>query len=91
MRAIIFIFIIAVLVLIGAIATGFLNISQVRSGQAPQLQATHNGVAARGGQAPAFKVQTGSLSVGSSQASVKVPKLEVQKPGQQQAATNNAQ
>lgn len=88
MRAIIFILIVAVLVLIGGIATGFLNISQTRSGQVPQVAATHNGVSARGGQAPAFKVQTGSLSVGSSQTSVKVPKLQVQKPGQQQPATN---
>lgn len=91
MRAIIFIIILAVLLLIAGIATGFLNISQTRTAQAPQIDATHNGVAAHGGQAPAFRVQTGSLTVGSKQSEVKVPTIQVQKPGQANAVTNNAQ
>ena len=36
---------------------------------------------AKGGQAPAFDVQTGSVTVGSKETTVKVPALEVQKPG----------
>ena len=86
MRAIIFILIIAILALIAAVATGFLNISQIHGGQTPQVSATSNGVTAKGGQAPAFDVQTGSVKVGSAQATVKVPTLQVQKPGNQQAA-----
>ena len=95
MRAIIFILIIAILVLIGGIATGFLNISQTRQAQAPQVSTVNRGIHAEGGQAPAFKVQTGSLRVGSAETNVKVPVVQVQKPGQQptqqQPATTNAQ
>ena len=39
MRAIIFILIIAVLVIIAGLATGFLDINQIRGGRAPQLSA----------------------------------------------------
>ena len=85
MRALLFIVIIAVLAVIAAIATGFLNINQVRGGQAPQVAATGNGVAAKGGQAPAFEVQTGSVKLGSKEGTVKVPTLEVQKPGETQS------
>jgi hypothetical protein len=93
MRTIIVILIVAILVIIAAIATGFLNISQTKPAQAPQISATHNGVVAKGGQAPAFDVETGSVKVGTQQTTVKVPGLEVQKPGQNQTApaTNNAQ
>ena len=61
--------------------------------QAPAVSATHNGVVAKGGQAPAFDVETGSVKVGTKQTTVNVPGLEVQKPGQNQAipATSNAQ
>ncbi len=92
MRAILFILIIAVLVVIAGIATGFLNINQIRSARAPQISTTGNGVTAKGGQAPAFDVETGSVKVGTKQATVKVPALVVEKPGQNQAAatTNNA-
>jgi hypothetical protein len=91
MRAIITILILAIIVLIGAIATGFLNISQTRQAQAPQVTTVNNGVSAKGGQSPAFRVQTGSLKVGSAETNVKVPVVQVQKPGQQQPATTNAQ
>ncbi len=89
MRAILFILIIAVLVVIAGIATGFLNINQIRSAKAPQISTTGNGVTAKGGQAPAFDVETGSVKVGTKQATVKVPALVVEKPGQNQAATTN--
>ena len=93
MRAVIFILIVAVIVIIAAMATGFLNINQTREAKAPQVTATRNGVMAKGGQAPAFDVETGSVKVGSKDATVKVPAVVVQKPVQNQAAaaTNNSQ
>ena len=91
MRAVIFIVILAVVVIIIAVATGFLDINKIRGGKAPDVSVTKNGVTARGGQAPAFDVETGSVKVGTKQTTVKVPSLEVQKPGQNQEATNNAQ
>ena len=92
MRAVIFLLIIVILVVIAALATGFLNINQIRGAEAPQIGATHNGVTAQGGHAPAFDVQTGSVKVGTSQTTVKVPTVVVQKPDQNQSAatTNNA-
>jgi L-asparagine transporter-like permease len=92
MRKVIFILVLIILAVIAAIATGFLDINQIRGGQAPQVSATHNGIVTKGGQAPAFDVQTGSVTVGSKETTVKVPALEVQKPADQaQAATNNVQ
>jgi hypothetical protein len=92
LRAILFILIIAVLVVIAGIATGFLDINQIRGARAPQLSTTGNGVTAKGGQTPAFDVETGSVKVGTKQTTVKVPALVVEKPGdnQAEAATNNA-
>jgi hypothetical protein len=90
MRAILFVIILAIIVIIGAIATGFLNISQIRPAQAPQVSTTQNGVVAKGGQTPAFDVETGSVKVGTQQTTVKVPALQVQKPGQNQTQ-NKAQ
>lgn len=86
MRTIIVILVVIILAVIAAIATGFLNISQTRPAQAPQISATHNGVVAKGGQAPAFDVETGSVKVGAKETTVKVPGLEVQKPVQNQPA-----
>jgi hypothetical protein len=92
MRAVLLILIIAVIAIIIAVASGFVDINQVRGGRAPEVSATRNGVTAQGGQAPAFDVETGSVKVGSKQATVKVPRLEVQPPQNQVApATNNAQ
>jgi hypothetical protein len=91
MRAVLLILILAVLVVVATIATGFLNNKQIRGGQAPQVTATRNGVTAKGGQPPAFDVETGSVKVGTKEATVKVPTVEVQKAGRNQAVTNNAQ
>jgi len=93
MRTILFVIILAIVAIIGAIATGFLNISQTRTAQAPQVAATNNGVVAKGGQTPAFEVETGSVKVGTKDATVKVPALEVQRPARNQAVatTNNSQ
>lgn len=93
MRAIIFILIIAVIVVIAGLATGYLDINQIRGARAPQIAATGNGITAKGGQTPAFDVETGSVKVGTQQTTVKVPTLVVEKPGQNQAGAavqNNA-
>ena len=91
MRAVILILVILILAVIGAIATGFLDINQIRPAQAPEITATSNGITAKGGQAPAFDVETGTVKVGTGNATVKVPKLEVVQPQNQAAAvTNNA-
>jgi hypothetical protein len=93
LRAILFILIIAVLVVIAGIATGFLDINQIRGARAPQLSTTGNGVTAKGGQTPAFDVETGSVKVGTKQTTVKVPALVVETPGdnQAEATANKAQ
>jgi hypothetical protein len=92
MRAILFIIIVAVIAVVAAIATGFLNVNQIRGGEPPQVSATRNGVTAKGGQTPAFDVETGSVKVGTKETTVKVPTLVVQKPSRNQtpAVTNNA-
>jgi uncharacterized protein involved in outer membrane biogenesis len=89
MRAVLLVLIIAVALILIAVATGFLDINQIRGAKAPQVSATTNGIVAKGGQAPAFDVETGSVKVGSKDATVKVPTLEVQKPQNQAAATTN--
>jgi hypothetical protein len=92
MRAVILVLVILILAVIGAIASGFLDINQIRGAKAPEITATSNGITAKGGQAPAFDVETGTVKVGSANTTVKVPKLEVVQPQQNQAAatTNNA-
>lgn len=91
-RAIIVILILAILVLLAGIGTGFIDINQIRGAKAPELSATSNGVVAKGGQTPAFEVETGSVTVGAKDAKVKVPALEVKKPEDANAvAANTAQ
>jgi hypothetical protein len=91
MRAIIFVLIAGVIVIIAALATGFINVNQIRSAKAPEVSATRNGVTAKGGQPPAFDVETGSVKVGTKPATVNVPTLVVEKPAQKQASANTAQ
>ena len=92
MRTAILVLIVLIVAVIAAIASGFLDINQIRGAQAPQVSATSNGVVAEGGQAPAFDVETGSVKIGTKDATVKVPALEVQRPGaeDQNAAANGA-
>lgn len=92
MRALILILILVIVAVLIAIGTGFLNISQIRGARVPEVSATRNGVTAKGGQAPAFDVQTGSVKVGTKETTVKVPAVVVEKAGHNQAApnTNNA-
>ena len=77
MRAAILILIVVIVGVIAAIATGFLNISQIRGARAPQVSATSNGVTAQGGQAPAFEVETGSVRIGAAETNVTIPAVEV--------------
>jgi hypothetical protein len=89
MRTIILILVIIIAAVIAAIATGFVDINQIRGAKAPEISATRNGVTAKGGQAPAFDVETGSVKVGTGNTTVKVPKLEVVPPQNQAAVTTN--
>ncbi|WP_155265097.1 hypothetical protein [Sphingomonas segetis] len=89
MRILLFILIVAVLVILAALATGFLDIDQIHGAKAPQVSATGNGVTAKGGQTPAFDVQTGSVKVGAQEKTVQMPTLQVQKPDENQAAAAN--
>jgi len=93
MRAVILILILAVVALIIAIQTGFLDIRQTRGAQAPDINASANGVTATGGQTPAFEVETGKVAIGSTDknVTVQVPAIEVQRPAAaNEAASTNA-
>ncbi len=89
MRAVLLVLILAVVVIIGAVATGFLDIRQVRGARAPDIDASRNGVTATGGQAPSFDVETGSVGVGTRDANVKVPTLQVNPAGNDAAPATN--
>lgn len=93
MRAIILILILAVVALIVAILSGFLDIRQIRGAEAPRISASGNGVTATGGQTPVFEVETGKVAIGSEDrdVSVKVPTVAVERPADNaQAATANS-
>ena len=100
MRAIFLILIVAVVVIIGAVSLGLIDISQIRGARAPSVEASNGKITATGGQGPKFKVETGSLGVGTRETNVtaptvtvKVPVVEVRRPGDkpQPAETNTAQ
>jgi hypothetical protein len=63
MRGLILVLILLVVAAIAAVATGFLSIDQTRGAQVPQVSVTDNGVVAKGGQAPAFDIDTGKVEV----------------------------
>lgn len=91
MRVILLVLILAIVVLIVAVASGLVNLNLTRGAEVPQVSATGNGVTAKGGQAPAFEVETGSLKVGTKDATVKVPTVAVQPAGsgEDNAAANS--
>jgi hypothetical protein len=89
MRAILLVLILAVVAIIALVATGLIDINQVRGAKAPDFDASRNGVTASGGQAPAFDIETGSVSVGSRDATVKVPALKVNQAGNEAAVAEN--
>ena len=89
MRAILLVLILAVVAIIGLVASGLVDIRQVRGAQAPDVDASRNGVTASGGQAPAFDIETGTVSVGTRDATVKVPALRVNRAGNETAPAQN--
>lgn len=91
MRAIILILILLVVVAIGAIATGFIDINQTRSAEVPKVRATENGIQAQGGQAPAFDVDTGRIELGTREATVPVPDIRVNPADERQGPAPAAQ
>lgn len=82
MRTVMLILIVAVVALIGAFATGYININQTRGAKAPSVEASDGAIRATGGQSPAFEVQTGSVGVGTREANVSLPKVEVKRDQQ---------
>ena len=81
MRGLILILILLVVAAIAAISTGLVNVNQTRSAQLPAVDATHNGVVAKGGQAPAFDVSTGKVEIGTGERTVKVPEIRIAPSG----------
>ena len=93
MRAVLLILILAVVALIVLVATGLLDINQIRPAEAPKVSVNQNGITATGGQTPAFDVETGTVSVGTEQRNVVVPVPSVQvnpAQGNQAEPTTNA-
>ena len=90
MRAVFIILIVAVLALIGAIATGLIDIRQTQPAVAPGIESSNGKIITRPGQAPAFDVETGSIGVGAGNASVAVPRIEIQ-PGNTRVAVPSVQ
>jgi flagellar basal body-associated protein FliL len=84
MRAVLFVVIVAVLLLIAALATGLLRFS---SGMGSRTETAANATAAAH-QSRSFDVETGSVHVGSRSTTVKVPRLEVTPPAN--TASNQA-
>lgn len=91
MRPIILLLIVALLVLLIGIGTGFIDINQIRGAKAPDITATQNGVVAKGGQTPAFDVETGTVQVGAKDQTVKVPEVKVVPPADSNQAASNGQ
>jgi hypothetical protein len=88
MRAVLIVLILVVLAALAGVVTGFVNINQIRGAQAPVVSATHNGIVAKGGQTPAFDVETGSVEVGTRNATVKMPSLKVKPPAERNSTDN---
>lgn len=73
MRAILVLLVIVVLIGIGAIALGYVNVTQTKTAALPTISV-------QGGSAPAFNVQTANVSVGVENHVVQTPTVNVQKP-----------
>lgn len=88
MRKIILVLILAIVALIAAIQLGLLSFTQDRPAKVPGVEVTSNGITATGGQAPSFDVETGTVAVGTRNATVAVPvpTIEVRNPNDKQAA-----
>ena len=83
MRTVLLILILGIVALIALFASGLVNVSQTREARVPQVEAADGSIRAEGGQTPAFEVQTGSVAVGTTEANVAVPKVEVKRDNAQ--------
>ena len=72
MRALLVLLGIAALVLLAALALGFVRLDQTQTAQLPRIE---------GGQAPKFEADVGRIDVGTENKTVEVPRVSVQKPG----------
>ena len=79
MRAVLLVLILAVVALIAALQTGLINISQTRPATAPTIEASNGAIRTQAGQSPAFEVETGSVGVGTREANVAVPQVQVKR------------
>lgn len=77
MRAFFFVLILAVVALIVLVQTGLVGVSQTQSARLPSVVAQDGKIVAKGGTAPAFDIQTGSVGVGSRDAAVPLPRVTV--------------
>ncbi len=90
MRAVFLILIIAVVALIVAVLTGMIDIRQTQPAVAPGVESSNGKLVARHGQAPKFDVETGTIGIGTGNASVAVPKIEI-KPGDTRVPVPNVE
>jgi hypothetical protein len=80
MRAVLLILIIVVVAAILAFASGFLHLNQTQSAQVPGVTLANGSVTTRGGQAPSFEVESGSVAVGTQRREVTLPKVALPLP-----------
>ncbi|HUG45034.1 MAG TPA: hypothetical protein VMK31_00800 [Sphingomicrobium sp.] len=85
MRIILFILIVLVVGLLIALASGLLSITQTQPARTPEVQIGSDGVGASGGQAPAFDIETGTVSI--EETTRNVPTLNV-RPAEQGGEDN---
>lgn len=85
MRAVLFIFILAVVALLIAFGSGFMSLTPTRTAEAPDISIDRSGVDASGGQTPTFDIETGTVAVGTTTANVKVPTVNVIPPETRQS------
>ncbi|HEX7876194.1 MAG TPA: hypothetical protein VF489_06370 [Sphingobium sp.] len=64
---------IVLLILVGGIATGFIDLQRTREGSLPRI-------AVEGGQLPKFKADVAKVDVGTRNETVEVPTVDVKKP-----------
>lgn len=93
MRAILLVLMLIIVGLLVLFSTGLLNLNQTEPAVPPQVSVNANGVTTTAGQAPAFDVETGSVTVGTKPANVTVPvpSVELNKPGSEAQPATNAQ
>ena len=80
MRAVLLFLIVVVVAAILAFASGFLHLNQTQSAQVPSVAVANGSVTTKGGQAPSFEVETGSVAVGTQRREVTLPKVALPLP-----------